>query len=199
MIHIQNWPLVRNPQFLSCPHKTWWKWLPHGINIFIKHHEDRIKIVDFSLMAKFWMCIVFFTQTSHSTVWIFSNNLQFTAYEEGLKCLARIGRHLMASPKFVTFLYIRTYCHFTWPILTCREGRGVWLLAFSISTNFTSCTWDTCMFISSTSLFCFSSLDQLEWLVLYLIDNIPWRPKVKIIRGSTDGFMFLDLQKLGGP
>ena len=24
----KNWPLIKNPQFLTNPHKTWWKWLP---------------------------------------------------------------------------------------------------------------------------------------------------------------------------
>ena len=25
----KNWPLIKNPQFLSYPHETWWKWSPH--------------------------------------------------------------------------------------------------------------------------------------------------------------------------
>ena len=45
------------------PNETWWKLLAHEEIIFNKFHEDWTKIVDFLLMAKFWTCLVFFTQT----------------------------------------------------------------------------------------------------------------------------------------
>ena len=37
---LKNWPLVKNPQFLSNPHETWSKWLTHEVIIFTKFHED---------------------------------------------------------------------------------------------------------------------------------------------------------------
>ena len=52
----KNWPLMKNPQFLSYPHETWWKWLPHEAIILTKFHKDWTKIVDFLLMAYFWTC-----------------------------------------------------------------------------------------------------------------------------------------------
>ena len=55
----KNWPIIKNPQFLSYPHEIWWKWLPHEVIIFTKFHEDRTKIVDFLLMANFWKCPFF--------------------------------------------------------------------------------------------------------------------------------------------
>ena len=56
----KNWPLIKNLQFLSNPHETWWKLSSHEVIIFTKFHEDRTKIVDFLLMANFWKCPVFF-------------------------------------------------------------------------------------------------------------------------------------------
>ena len=56
---LKNWPLVKNPQFSSYPHETWWKWLPQEIIVFTNFHEDWTKIVDFLLMANFWMSAVF--------------------------------------------------------------------------------------------------------------------------------------------
>ena len=53
-------PIIKNPQFLSYPHETRRKWLPHKVIIFTKFHEGRIKIVDFLLMANFLVCPVFF-------------------------------------------------------------------------------------------------------------------------------------------
>ena len=35
--------LVKNLQFLSYPHETWLKWLPHELVILTKFHEDRRK------------------------------------------------------------------------------------------------------------------------------------------------------------
>ena len=37
--------------------------MPHETIIFTKSHKDWSKIVDFSLMANFWTCLVFFAQT----------------------------------------------------------------------------------------------------------------------------------------
>ena len=58
----KNWPLIKNPQFLSNLHETWWKWLSHEAIIFTKFHKDWTKIMDFLLMANFWTCPVFFAQ-----------------------------------------------------------------------------------------------------------------------------------------
>ena len=44
---------MKNPQFLSNPHETLVKLLPHQVIIFKKFHEDWTKIVDFLLMADF--------------------------------------------------------------------------------------------------------------------------------------------------
>lgn len=53
--HIQKSTInKKNPHFLSNPHETWL------IVIFTKFHEDLRKIMDFSLMANFWKCLVFF-------------------------------------------------------------------------------------------------------------------------------------------
>ena len=57
----KDWPLIKNPQFLSYPHETWWKWLPHEVIIFTKFHKDWTKYVIFSLMANFLMCPVFYS------------------------------------------------------------------------------------------------------------------------------------------
>ena len=35
---LKNSQLVKNPQFLSDPHETWWKWLTHGVTFFTKFH-----------------------------------------------------------------------------------------------------------------------------------------------------------------
>ena len=50
---LKNWPSMRNPQFLSYPHETWWKWSSHEVIIFTKFHEDKAKIVDFLLWLIF--------------------------------------------------------------------------------------------------------------------------------------------------
>ena len=57
--HVQKLASNKNPQFLSNPYETWWKWLPHEVIIFTKFHKDWTKIVDFLLMANFWTCEVF--------------------------------------------------------------------------------------------------------------------------------------------
>ena len=44
---------------MSNPHETLWKQLTYELTIFTKFHEDRTKIVDFLLMANFWVCLVF--------------------------------------------------------------------------------------------------------------------------------------------
>ena len=63
----KNQPLIRNPQFLSYPHETWWKWLPHEVIIFTKFHEDRTKIVGFLLMANFWKGFSYFRSTLYKS------------------------------------------------------------------------------------------------------------------------------------
>merc|ERR1712020_299721 len=76
----QNWPLVKNPQFLSYPHETWSKLLPHEVIILTKFHEDRTKIVDFLLMSNFGTCLVFFSPdfmvTSRSINFWLARNLE---------------------------------------------------------------------------------------------------------------------------
>ena len=44
---LKNWPLVKNPHFLSYPHVTLYKWLAHEEIIFTIFHEDCTKNVDF--------------------------------------------------------------------------------------------------------------------------------------------------------
>ena len=43
------------------------------------------------------------------------------------------------------------------------------------------------------------SISSLINVKVKIINFIQGRPKVKNVRGATDGFMYLDLQKLGGP
>ena len=59
----KNWPLMKNPHFLSYPHETLWKWSPHELIIFTNFHEDRTKIVVFLSMVNLWICLIFFPQT----------------------------------------------------------------------------------------------------------------------------------------
>ena len=59
----KNWLLVKNPQFLSNPNETWWKYLSHEVTILTKFHEDWRKDVDFLLNVNFWMWALFLTQT----------------------------------------------------------------------------------------------------------------------------------------
>ena len=68
MGHFQKLAINKNPQFLSYPHETWWKWLPHEVIILTKFYEDRTKIVDFLLMANYWVCSNFFLQTLFSKI-----------------------------------------------------------------------------------------------------------------------------------
>ena len=49
----KNWPLIKNPQFLSNHHETRGKWLPHEVIIFTKFHKDRTKIMDFFIILSF--------------------------------------------------------------------------------------------------------------------------------------------------
>ena len=57
----KNLPFIKNPDFSSYPHKTWWNQSPLEVMIFTKLNEDRGKYVNFLLMAK--TCRVFLTQT----------------------------------------------------------------------------------------------------------------------------------------
>ena len=43
----KNWPIIKNLQFLSYPHETWWKWLTHEVIIVTKFLKDRTKIVEY--------------------------------------------------------------------------------------------------------------------------------------------------------
>ena len=47
--------------FLSDLYETGGKYSSHEVIIFTKFHEDKTKIVDFSLMANFLKCAVFFS------------------------------------------------------------------------------------------------------------------------------------------
>ena len=64
----RNWSLVKNLQFLSNPHETWLKWLPHELILFTKFHEDWTKIVEFLLMANLWTWSLFYVP-DHSPNW----------------------------------------------------------------------------------------------------------------------------------
>ena len=66
--HVQKLAINKNPQFLSNPYETWWKWLSNEAIIFTKFHEDWTKIMDFLPMANFWECLVFFTQSLQSAL-----------------------------------------------------------------------------------------------------------------------------------
>ena len=77
----KNWPLIKNPQFLSNPYETWWKWLTHEVINFTKFHEDWTKIVDSLWMVDFWMCPVFFC----SDLNIYQNLLK-SAFPSELSC-----------------------------------------------------------------------------------------------------------------
>ena len=61
--HVQKLANSKKSTVLSNPNETWRKWLSHKEVIFTKFHEDWTKIIDFLLVAKFWTCLVFFTQT----------------------------------------------------------------------------------------------------------------------------------------
>ena len=68
---LKNCPLIKNPQFLSNLHETWWKWLSHEAIIFTKFHKDWTEIVDFSLLiANFLMCVDFFYSDLSPSSWI---------------------------------------------------------------------------------------------------------------------------------
>ena len=56
----KNWQLIKNPQFLSNPHESLGKLLPHEVINYTKLYEDWIKIVESFLMANFQF---FLTQT----------------------------------------------------------------------------------------------------------------------------------------
>ena len=55
MRHIQKWAINKKSRVF-----VRWKWLPYKVIIFTKFHEDWTKIVDFLLMANFWVCLISF-------------------------------------------------------------------------------------------------------------------------------------------
>ena len=59
----KNWTFVKDPHFLFNPHETLRKSLSHMVIIFTKFHEDMTKNVDFLLLAKVYMGLVFLIQT----------------------------------------------------------------------------------------------------------------------------------------
>ena len=56
---LKNWPLVKNLQFWFNLDQILSNWLSHLRDLLTKFHENWTKIVDFSLMAKFWTCADF--------------------------------------------------------------------------------------------------------------------------------------------
>ena len=60
---LKNWLLIKDPRFLSNAYETWRKRLSREAIIFTKFNDDWTKILDFLLLANFWMFAVFFTQT----------------------------------------------------------------------------------------------------------------------------------------
>ena len=60
---LKNWPLTKNPQFLSNFYENLSKWLPLELIILTKFCKSWTKIVDFLLMVNFLMRLGFFTQT----------------------------------------------------------------------------------------------------------------------------------------
>ena len=61
MRHIQNQPLIKDPQFFFNPHETLWKWLSQEVIIFTKFHEDRTKKCGSFINGNFWTCLGFFS------------------------------------------------------------------------------------------------------------------------------------------
>ena len=52
-VQVQKLATIKDPQFLSNPQETWWKYLPHEVIIFSKFHEDRTKNVDLFINGQF--------------------------------------------------------------------------------------------------------------------------------------------------
>ena len=67
-------------------HETLWKWLPYEVMIFTKFHEDTTKIVDFLLVANFWVCPIFFP---HILELILQFSLWFQMIWYSILCILR--------------------------------------------------------------------------------------------------------------
>ena len=75
----KNWPLKKNPQFLSNPRETCKKWLPHEVIIFPKFYED------FLLIANFWTFGVFSYSDFSNTKDVRSNNWSTQSRVQSIK------------------------------------------------------------------------------------------------------------------
>ena len=58
--HVEKLTISKKSTFFSNLHETWWKWLPHEVNIFIRLHKNWTKIENFFKFFKFWTCLIFF-------------------------------------------------------------------------------------------------------------------------------------------
>ena len=65
-----NWPkyilFLKNPQFICNNYETWLKLAIHKYHILSKFRNDRMKIVDFSIKAYFWVSSIFYWTLSIS-------------------------------------------------------------------------------------------------------------------------------------
>ena len=64
---------IKNLQFLPNHYETWPPWPNYELLILTKFHNDWVQIVDFSLMAYFWACVIFYYSVSTYNV-SFNNN-----------------------------------------------------------------------------------------------------------------------------
>ena len=60
---LKNWPLVKNPQFLSNQADIQATLPTHELIILTKFHDDWQEIVDFLVMAKFRASLLFLHQS----------------------------------------------------------------------------------------------------------------------------------------
>ena len=56
--------LLKNPKILPNHYETWSKLVTHELVMEIKFRNDRVKIVDFLLIAYFWARVIFYYSVS---------------------------------------------------------------------------------------------------------------------------------------
>ena len=131
----KNWPLIKNPQFLSYPHKSWWKWLPQKMINFTEFHEKRKRNWGFFINCQLLnVSQFFFPQTlfsnlkfryrisySHIISWLHSNTFfqKKTLHSKIQSTASNFEITLTGSnehpwffkttvPKFIWFLKVQT-------------------------------------------------------------------------------------------
>ena len=113
---LKNWPLVKNPQFLSNPHETLSKWSTHEVNIFTKFHEDQTRIVDFLPMVNFWMCPFL---SSDSILFTLLTSFHLFSRSSKMARICCCDSHVQAAlvlgiGKFTLYLIIRKHLLVWW-------------------------------------------------------------------------------------